>query len=268
MSMSEEKISVKTPEFVSLQFQTAGLGSRSVAFIIDQFILIVINIIILIGFLFSARGQEHFGLLFDTIPVMFAVVIVLIFIINGGYFLFLEYFTGGRTIGKKLVGIRVIQDNGHSITLLSSFIRNFLRLVDSLPASYLIGMILIFTHSKHKRLGDIVAGTIVVHEREHKKNKNSALQREIQARHLSKETLHFDEWALKSLGVKEWNLLKAYSERLFQLPMEERYELTKKMANVLLVKVGMDKAKKSNKDLEDMLLVLYLTMKDEWDYEL
>jgi hypothetical protein len=73
---------------------------------------------------------------------------------------------------------------------------------------------------------------------------------------------------LRSLGVKEWNLLKAYSERLFQLPMVERYELTKKMANILLVKVDVDRKNKSNKDLEDMLLVLYLHMKDEWDYEL
>ncbi|MFK4996937.1 RDD family protein [Bacillus sp. N9] len=65
--------------------------------------------------------------------------------INWGYFIVFEFVSGGRTIGKRVIGIRVIQDNGHSITFLSSLIRNLLRVIDSLPTSYLLGMIMIFS---------------------------------------------------------------------------------------------------------------------------
>lgn len=170
--MQDESISIKTPEYVSLQFNAAGLGSRSLAFIIDQFILMAINIAIIVILVLFMEGQGAALMMFDSMTVPVAIAIILIFLINTGYFFVLEYFTGGRTIGKKILGIRVIQDNGHSITLLSSIIRNFMRLIDSLPTGYLVGILMIFFHSQHKRLGDMVAGTLVVHERSKKKGKS------------------------------------------------------------------------------------------------
>ncbi|WP_416147254.1 RDD family protein [Salipaludibacillus sp. HK11] len=269
MSMSGEKISVKTPEYVSLQFESAGLGSRSVAFIIDQAILMVVNILIVVMIFFSMEQMEAFFMMFDSPMVPIAIAIVLIFVINNGYFFVLEYFTGGRTIGKKVIGIRVIQENGHSITLLSSFIRNFLRIVDSLPASHLLGIIMIFAYPKHKRLGDLAAGSIVVHEKGRLKGKKlSKLEKEIANRNITKDNLSLDEWSLNALGSKEWQLLKAYSERFTQLPMAESESLTSEVASVLLVKVGIELEGSTVTDKENMLLALYLHMKDEWDYQL
>nr|WP_280769734.1 RDD family protein [Salipaludibacillus daqingensis] len=267
--MTGEKVSVKTPEFVSLQFQPAGLGSRSVAFIIDQLILMTVNVLVLVIAFFSMGGFDGLFMMFDSPLAPVAIAIVVIFLINWGYFFVLEYFTGGRTIGKKMIGVRVIQENGHSITLLSSFIRNLLRIVDSLPASYLLGMIMIFAHPTHKRLGDLAAGTIVVHEKSRKKRKKlSPLEKELFARHITKQDLPVDEWALKSLGNKEWHLIKAYSERIFHLTEAERNNLTTQMADTLLGKLGVEMDRKTNDDLEKMLLALYLNMKEEWDYEL
>ncbi|MBU9710505.1 RDD family protein [Evansella tamaricis] len=267
--MSDDKVSIKTPEFVSLQFQTAGLGSRAIAFMIDQAILIIINMIILVILFFVMTGPESLGYSIQTPTIPIAIAIILIFIINAGYFFLLEYMTGGRTIGKKLLGIRVIQDNGHSITLLSSFIRNLLRLIDSLPASYLTGILMIFFHSQHKRLGDVVAGTIVVHERKGKKRlTESSLDKELKERNITGEMLILEEWTLKSFGSKEWNLIKAYSERFTHIEEEERRELTKKLAGILLVKVGIEVEGKNTYDLENLLLSLYLVMREEWEYEL
>ena len=193
--MNEEELDIKTPEFVSIQFQIAGLGSRSAAFIIDQLLLMTFNIlsIVILFFVLDGMSKMEFIFIGNSLPI--AITIIALFIINWGYFFAFEFFSGGRTLGKKLMGIRVIQENGHSITLLSSFIRNLIRIIDSLPTAYFLGIIMIFFHSKHKRLGDLVAGTIVVHERKTKRKKKlSPLENEIERRGLSKDELTIDDW--------------------------------------------------------------------------
>ncbi|MBP2239826.1 putative RDD family membrane protein YckC [Cytobacillus eiseniae] len=266
--MNQENVGIKTPEFVSLQFQLAGLGSRTAAFIIDQLILTVINILIVIALLFYMNGMSFFYMLeMNSLPI--AIAIILIFLINWGYFFIFEFFSGGKTIGKKIIGIRVIQENGHSITLLSSFIRNLLRIIDSLPANYFLGLIMIFFHSKHKRIGDLVAGTIVVHEQKTKQaKKQTAIKKEIAQRGLTKEGSNFEEWGINSLGSKEWHLLKTYSNRFVHLPLEERGEVTREIAAILLLKIGIIIEGKSIRELENILLTLYLVMKDEWEFDL
>ncbi|MCJ8006437.1 RDD family protein [Lederbergia wuyishanensis] len=264
--MNEDRIDIKTPEYVSLQFQIAGLGSRTSAFIIDQLILMAFNIAILIIFLIISFGQPDFLVFLDLHSYLIAIIIIGLFFINWGYFFAFEYFSGGRTPGKRMMGIRVIQENGHSITLLSSFIRNLLRIIDSLPSGYFLGILMIFFHSKHKRIGDLVAGTIVVHERKtNRKNKLSPIEKEIQARGLSKNDLVVDEWALKSINKQDWKLIQIYSNRFLQLPLKEREVMTKKIAEILFPKLGLDP---HEEDLENKLLVIYLILKEEWEYEL
>jgi len=266
--MDQERVGIKTPEYVSLQFQLAGLGSRTAAFIIDQLILMTANILLFIAALFLLTGGLDPGGLLGVDSVIMGVAIIGIFVINYGYFIVLEYFSGGRTIGKRVIGIRAIQDNGHSLTLLSSFIRNFLRLIDSLPTGYFLGILMIFFHSKHKRIGDLVAGTIVIHERKARKTvKLSPLEKEITKRGLTKDDVTIDEWALKSISQKDWNLIKTYSNRFIQLPQNERDKLTTQMADILFPKLGLDSAGKGNHVLEDTLLILYLILKEEWAYE-
>src|SRR3954453_7841683 len=150
--MKDDHLDIKTPEFVAIQFQIAGLGSRAAAFILDQILLMLVNILIVVALFFVMDGIEQlpFFLAQSSFPI--AVVVIGLFVLNWGYFFFFEFFSGGRTLGKKIVGIRVIQDNGHSITLLSSFIRNLVRLIDSLPTAYFLGILMIFFHPKHKRL--------------------------------------------------------------------------------------------------------------------
>ncbi|WP_313799373.1 RDD family protein [Cytobacillus sp.] len=266
--MNQENVGIKTPEFVSLQFQLAGLGSRTAAFIIDQLLLIIVDILIIVAFFLFMYGTADI-MLWEMNSLPLAITIILMFLINWGYFFAFEFFSGGKTIGKKMIGIRVIQDNGHSVTLLSSFIRNLLRIIDSLPANYFLGLMMIFFHSKHKRIGDLVAGTIVVHERKaKKKRKLTGIEREIENRGLIKERLHIEDWTLKSLGAKEWNLIKTYCSRFTQLPLEERNELTIQVAEILFKKAGLQLEGKSGREVEDTLLILYMLLKDEWEFEL
>ena len=269
--MKQEKIGIKTPEYVSLQFQLAGLGSRTAAFIIDQLILTLINIAILIVVFVVLVGGPNLAFYFATEveSVTLAITIIVLFLINWGYFFVYEYFSGGRTLGKKIIGIRVIQENGHSITLLSSFIRNLLRIIDMLPANYFLGILMVFFHSRHKRVGDLVAGTIVVHERHVKKKKKlTPFEKEIEKRGISKTNAVFDEWSLNSVGAKEWKLIQTYCNRFIQLPLTERIQLTNDVAEIIFPKIGLQIENKSTSELEDLLLVLYLVLKDEWEFEL
>ncbi|MUK88702.1 RDD family protein [Ornithinibacillus sp. L9] len=263
--MTKEQIDIKTPEFVSLQFKLAGLGSRAAAMILDQVILTILNIIAIVLLLFITSSDI---MLMAEPGWLFAVFIIVLFVVNWGYFFVCEFFFGGKTIGKHMVGIRVIQENGHSVTFLSAIIRNLLRIVDMLPTSYFLGIVLIFFHSKHKRLGDMAAGTIVVHERQVKRQSKSAIEKEIDRRGLSKDTLQVEEWVIRSLGEKDWKLLKTYTQKFPTLQDYRKVQLTKEIASILLSKIGLEAGTKTNQELENILLVLYLYMKEEWEYEL
>lgn len=267
--MNHENVDIKTPEYVSIQFKLAGLGSRSGAFIIDQLILTVANIIILVALYFIMEARIDMMFYTGSIYFPLAILIIIIFLLNWGYFLVLEFAYGGKTIGKKIMGIRVIQENGHSITLLSSFIRNLLRIIDQLPANYLLGMLMVFFNQKHKRLGDLMAGTIVVHERKAKrKNKLTGIDREIEKRGLTKDKLILEDWQLKSITAKDWNLVKTYANRFLQLQVSEREQYAREIAAILFPKVGVESGEMAVDEIENTLLILYLILKDEWEYEL
>ncbi|GGM30284.1 transporter [Paraliobacillus quinghaiensis] len=266
----EEQVDIKTPEYVSLQFSVAGLGSRAAALIIDQVVLFVLNALLVLGLFFLVESDLNYMFLATNFEMLLAITIILVFVLNGGYFLVLEFFWGGRTIGKRALGLRTIQDNGHRITLLSSFIRNLLRLIDSLPAGYLVGMLMIFFHPKHKRLGDLAAGTLVVHEKitQHKRKKKTSIEKIISARGLTKDDLIFDSWQLKALDQKGWQLLRTFCQRYEQLPLHEKHQLTNSVATILLPKVGLTFDKHRVTEMENTLFVLYLHVKDEWEYDL
>ena len=267
--MHEEQVDIRTPEYVSLQFQPAGLGSRAAALMIDQLLLTIVNILVVVLLFFATSGNDGLFSMMEINSTLWGIAIIAIFFLNWGYFFALEYFWGGKTVGKRLLGIRVMQENGHSVTLLSSFIRNLLRIIDMLPVSYFIGMVMIFLHSKHKRVGDLVAGTIVVHERRVKgKRKEKAIEKEIRRRGLRKEDITVEAWELKQLGAKEWQLVKTYSNRFVQLPLSERNQLTKKLAFILYPKLGLDVQDKTYEEIEYTLLLLYLALREEWEFEL
>lgn len=106
--------------------------------------------------------------LFPTVPVGARELLVLF--LGGSVFLFLGYFVffemlwNGQTPGKRQAGIRVIRDNGTPVTFTESLLRNLVRLVDLLPFYYGIGLVSTLLSRQGKRLGDYVAGTVVVKE--------------------------------------------------------------------------------------------------------
>lgn len=270
MGDEHEQVNIRTPEYVSLQFSIAGLGSRGAALLIDQAVLFLLNGLLFLGLFFMLEAELELMFIVGDYNTIIAITIISVFVLNSGYFLFLEFFWGGRTIGKKLIGLRTIQDNGHRITLLSSFIRNLLRIIDMLPTAYFVGMLMIFLHARHKRLGDLAAGTIVVHENisQGKKKKKTSIESVIKRRGLTKDDLVLESWQIKKLGQKEWHLLKTYCERYESLPLHEKSQLTNQVASIIFPKIDRNITTYEVVNIENTLFVLYLYLKDEWDFEL
>ena len=162
-----DQLNIDTPEQVELRFPIAGIGSRFLAVLTDSVIQIVAEIVLLLLFVLvvSAAQRSALGQMSDTTAKWFVAGVLLFhFLLYWGYFALFEAFWNGQTPGKRLMKIRVIKDSGRQITFFEALARNLLRIVDLL-FGYLVGVICMLCNKQQKRLGDFVAGTIVVHER-------------------------------------------------------------------------------------------------------
>ena len=165
-----DQLNIETPEQVDLRFPVAGVGSRFLAILLDSLIqftfYVVVGLIIYAAVDFdkaaSTSGSDHLDRGGKWLVAGF---ILLNFVMIWGYFVLFEAFWHGQTPGKRVMKLRVLKDSGRSITLFESMTRNLVRIVDNLPSLYVVGLIAMLCNRQHKRLGDLAAGTIVVHER-------------------------------------------------------------------------------------------------------
>lgn len=154
-----DQLSIETPENVLLDADIAGFGTRCVAAFIDYLILIVAFVLL---FLLLGRALPDSLLLSESLIYL---LIAVQFLLMAAYHLILEIAWNGQTIGKRIVGVRIVQSNGLPLTVSGAIIRNLVRLFDYLPVAYAIGMIAMFFSQHTQRLGDIAARTIVIRER-------------------------------------------------------------------------------------------------------
>ena len=147
---------ISTPEQLHLSYTTAGLASRFMAFAVDTLIQMLVILILF----YSVPPLSSW--MYEHMEWYIALWIVLITLVFQGYFLIFELLMKGRTPGKALLKIRVVRLDGRAADPAGLVIRNLLRIVDALPASYTIGVICIFVNQDNRRLGDLAAGTIVV----------------------------------------------------------------------------------------------------------
>lgn len=162
--LSSDQLSIDTPELVAIEMPLAGIGSRFIALLVDYLIwgagfgvLGALLLLILPAILAFSRVTATWA---------WAIFLLLFFVLNWGYFTLFEAFWNGRTPGKRVAGIRVIQRSGRAIGLFESMARNLVRYIDQLPGFYAVGVITMFVTSQHQRLGDLAAGTLVVRDRE------------------------------------------------------------------------------------------------------
>jgi uncharacterized RDD family membrane protein YckC len=150
---------VETPEYVRFRYRTAGPMRRVFAWAIDCFIRVAVAFVVLLGLGMSGIVSEK-----DVTEAAFGVMLVILFALEWGYFVLFETMWDGRTPGKQALGLRVVKDGGYPIRFVDSVLRNLLRAADFLPKGYPVGFVVMAGDRRFRRLGDRVAGTMVIVE--------------------------------------------------------------------------------------------------------
>lgn len=164
---TEDILVIETPERVALHFALASIGNRFLACAIDHGLQALAILLAIIAFAVLA-DYASLGNRFTEAPKWVqAIATIVVFLIFWAYFAFFEWLWNGQTPGKRWLKLRVIREDGRPLTFWEAAIRNLLRPVDMLPPPfYSLGLISVFVSLSDQRIGDLVAGTVVVRERE------------------------------------------------------------------------------------------------------
>lgn len=204
-------LDVATPERVSVELPVAGIGFRALAYAIDLGVLFGTGIVLY--FLYSLTNTDTVELLRSWSSLERAFALLLFFLVLWGYWTGLEVAWRGQTLGKRVMRIRVVRFDGSPVGPFESAVRNLLRLVDFLPTCYPVGLITMLVDRRHRRLGDIVAGTILVRE---------------EAFDLSRyEVAHTR--AARTLGPEELESVTGFLERMPSLDPDARLRLGRQL---------------------------------------
>ena len=225
----------------------AGIGSRFVALLVDTLIWAAgLVVLMLVLWAFQPALEA-----FSNLSYQWAVAIVTfaLFFLNWGYFTLFEAFNNGRTPGKRVARIRVIQQSGRGIGLFESMARNFVRYVDQIPFFYAVGVITMFVTRQHQRLGDLAAGTLVVRDRE----QEAPLWGETGARTFTapaftpsapapepQHTLTLPAPGIARLSHADLEVLENFFARRLDLPMATRESLAQRIAGAVQAKSGLE----------------------------
>ncbi len=227
---SLEKLTIETPEQIALEYPLAGIGSRFMAFFYDSLIQLVI---FLVGILLIALIAPDLGRYWPSAwNWMAALWIFAGFCMYWGYFAVFEALWNGQTPGKRKAGIRVIKDSGRPITAFEAIARNFMRAIDSMPGIYGVAVITIFVDRRSRRLGDMVAGTVVVHDK-----RDEAAQPYL---HTSADVIATPAASASianKLTLQELEVIEAFLNRRLDLPPNVREQSAKKIADAIAAKL-------------------------------
>ena len=236
---TEETLIIETPERVPLHFALASIGNRFLACAFDHALQTIL--IILLYIIFTLIGNMlDLGGLRNAPKWVLAVLIILGFIIWSSYFVIFEWLWNGQTPGKRWLKLRVIREDGRPITFWEAAVRNLLRIFDMMPFPfYSIGLISVFISTRDQRVGDLVAGSVVVREREAEAPtfnqvfnapvSDAALRRSFKLVEFTAE--------ISAITEREIEVVETYLRRRWDLPDQARMWMAWRVAMPLLLKL-------------------------------
>jgi uncharacterized RDD family membrane protein YckC len=237
-----QKLTIDTPEQITLEYEIAGPGSRFMALFVDLMIQTVAGIVLMIAVLIAGVTLSS---LFVAGTWTIALLVVFIFLLQWGYFAAFEIFWKGQTPGKRQTGIRVINETGREASVYEAIARNLLRAVDSLPGVYAVGAIVMFISPQHKRIGDYVAGTIVIHDR---KPEDDAIFFNTTSQEVE------DGIDYSSLKPSDLQVIETFLQRRLDLEQEVRLRTSTRLAQHFRQKCGI--SMELHPDNENLLEIL------------
>jgi uncharacterized RDD family membrane protein YckC len=235
----EETLIIETPERVPLHFALASIGNRFLACAFDHALQTLTIALLYIIFINIANSFSYTGM--SGAPKWAIVLLIIIgFFIWTSYFIVFEWLWNGQTPGKRWLKLRVIREDGRPITFLEAFLRNLLRIVDILPIPfYSIGLICVFVSQRDQRVGDMVAGSVVVRERETEAPSfnqvfdapvfDSALRRSFKPVEFTAE--------IGLLTEREIEVVETFLRRRFDLPDQARMWMAWRVSTPILYKL-------------------------------
>ncbi len=155
------QLTFETPERAVLSLDVAGLGGRALAFLVDLVVLFLAWVTALLAY--SVAGDLLRNLQQLSLAAQLAAIAVF-FALGWGYDVAFETLARGQTPGKRLLGLRVVRADGAPVGLVESVLRNAARVVE-LPLLYAPAVLCVALTPRHQRLGDLLAGTLVVSDR-------------------------------------------------------------------------------------------------------
>jgi uncharacterized RDD family membrane protein YckC len=215
-----DKLTIETPEQVHLEFVLAGIGSRFMAALLDSAIILAATLLaLLLGMaLLFANWSQKSGLWIG------AALIIVWFCLIWGYYATFESLWKGQTPGKRWAGIRVIKESGRAITAFESIARNLVRFIDFMPGFYGFGVVTMMLNRQNRRLGDFVAGTIVVHE--------SSERRTAPLVHAAASPEYVFPQAAK-LTLQEAELIETFLDRRLDMASAVRQQSAERIAQMI-----------------------------------
>lgn len=260
-----DAIRFETPENIELSFTIAGLGTRFMAWFVDNllmtlflFVLIVLLAIggivtdsVLAPFEDAAEGVAQGGGPQAT-AWLFGLFLMVWGLGSFVYYGLFELFMRGQTPGKRMSHIRVVKSDGFSLDAGSILIRNIFRVLDHIPLLWIVPL----TSASGLRFGDMVAGTIVVHD----KVATLATVRETLAnRPVAEAQFRFTPSILKSLRPSDITAVEQLLERWHELPLDRGTELRNQIVDGLTKRLKLDMPGEHDglRFLEDLLSAEY-----------
>jgi uncharacterized RDD family membrane protein YckC len=240
--MSE--LTITTPEHVPIRLEPAGAGSRCLAIVMDAVIV-------------TAIAATVGAVLTTFLPhgVVAAIVVTVNFFLTWAWHLWFETRRQGRTPGKRALKIRVIDARGLPVSLHQSLVRNITRVLDFVPAFYGVAAIFVLASPSRRRLGDIIADTLVVRDAQ-----PLAYRGELAAerRHNSLRTPRVLRLARHRISLEEREFLLTLCLRADRMTAEARYDLMEDVARVYREKLGIEEEQISGENLvRDLTAVLF-----------
>ena len=153
---------VETPEHIRFRYDVAGPARRFFAYFLD--LLLRGAIIAVLGVVLMLAGFAAGDTLGNA---SIGVLLVIVFLAEWLYYVICEMIWSGRTPGKMALQLRVVSERGHPLSFWQSFLRNLARGADALPNLYAVGVLVMGQDPRFRRLGDMLAGTMVVVEKRH-----------------------------------------------------------------------------------------------------
>jgi uncharacterized RDD family membrane protein YckC len=223
--MYEKNIIIETPEKITFSYNLAEIGTRIVAYMVDYIIQIIISVLVLLLVLLTGFNLVS-GFKMESITALSAAFYMLVdFFIKWFYFVFFEVVMNGQSPGKKMARIRVIKSSGESLDFETIILRNFLRVIDGFPVVPLVAGFVAIFDKKSRRIGDIVANTLVVNEIQFKlKIPDFDIS-------FSKDNKYDDMEKIKNkLTEKELFIVRKFLAEKYKLTPEKETEISMKLA--------------------------------------